>query len=130
MNLDPTTLDPVCHIAYGRNWPAASDARTQPIESDLRRSGYATQLSETLAEPPRHQGWPWPRGNKKIWHRPADVIVTLYLARSEIRPVRARDVRVLVVVVFVQVLGADDFRPFQAVAQIDHGRGPRCREYA
>src|ERR1700676_3796771 len=21
MNLDPTTLDPVCHIAYGRKWP-------------------------------------------------------------------------------------------------------------
>src|ERR1700682_1191595 len=73
MNLDPTTLDPVCHIAYGRKWPAASDARTQPIERDLGRSGHATQLSETLAEPPRHQGWPWPRGNK-IWHRPADVI--------------------------------------------------------
>src|SRR5436190_18193213 len=48
--------------------------------------------------------------------------------RSEIGPLRRRDADVLIDVATKRVLGADDFRPFAAVAQIDHVRGPRRRE--
>src|ERR1700676_4110979 len=52
------------------------------------------------------------------------------VARSEIRLVRTRDVGILVVMESKRVFGAGDFRPFEAVAQINHGRGPRRREGA
>src|ERR1700731_4817000 len=45
-------------------------------------------------------------------------------ARSEIRRVRTREVRILVVMKTERVLCAGNLRPFEAVAHIDHGCGP------
>src|SRR5436190_332185 len=45
------------------------------------------------------------------------------LLRSEIRLVRMREVCTLIVMECKPALGADHFRPFAAVAQIDHDRG-------
>jgi len=50
--------------------------------------------------------------------------------RSEIGPLRGRDADVLIDVETKRVLGAGDFRPFAAVAQIDHVRGPWPRKRA
>src|SRR5262245_28436362 len=52
------------------------------------------------------------------------------LAGSKIRLVCMREVRALIVVECKPVLGADPFRPFAAVAQIDHDRGPGRSEGA
>src|ERR1700722_4055528 len=52
------------------------------------------------------------------------------VARSEIRLVRPRDARIIAVMKSKRIFGAGDFRPFEVVAQIDHGCGPRRREGA
>jgi hypothetical protein len=51
-------------------------------------------------------------------------------ARSEIRPVRMREFCVLIVMECKPVVGADDFREFAAVGQIDHDRRRERREGA
>src|SRR3979411_1308382 len=51
-------------------------------------------------------------------------------SRSEIRLVGTRALRVLVVMETKHVIGAGFLRPFAAVAQVDHGGGPRGGEGA
>src|SRR5215831_19592768 len=51
-------------------------------------------------------------------------------ARSEIRLVCCRDLGILVVIIFADVFGADEFRPFSPGAPIRHERRPRLREDA
>ena len=48
---------------------------------------------------------------------------------SEIRLIGARDVGVLVVIIFMKVFGADDLPPFVRVEHVGHGRGPGRREH-
>jgi hypothetical protein len=50
-----------------------------------------------------------------------------FTPRSEIRLVRMWDVRILVVMESERIFGAGDFRPFQAIAQINYGRSPGRR---
>src|SRR5438477_3352624 len=54
----------------------------------------------------------------------------VYVARSEIRLVRMRGLRILSVMESKPAFGADSFRKFAAVAQVNHGRGPGRRESA
>src|SRR6266446_3177331 len=49
---------------------------------------------------------------------------------SEIRFLRSRDVRVLIIIIFMPVFGADDFLPLARAAPIGNGRGPRGCEDA
>src|SRR5437588_8820002 len=55
---------------------------------------------------------------------------SLFVARSEIRLVRSRQVCTLMVMEAKSAFGADNFRKFVAVAQVDHDRAPRRREGA
>src|SRR5262249_61426683 len=48
----------------------------------------------------------------------------------EVRSLRSRDIRVLIVIVFMPVFGADDFLPLARAAPISNGRGPGDREGA
>src|SRR5207302_5532472 len=54
----------------------------------------------------------------------------VFVARSEIRLIRMRGLRILSVMESKPAFGADSFRKFAAVAQINHGRGPGRRESA
>src|SRR5262249_25034998 len=52
------------------------------------------------------------------------------VTRSKVRLAGKRDAEILFAVETERVLGADDFRPFETVAHVEHARGPGRREGA
>src|ERR1700674_3529327 len=91
----------------------------------IKEEKVSDHISMQSSEPPRRSAEVRHERRHSFWSKARRNALR---DRSEIRPVRGRDRRVLFGAVFAWIFGAHIFQPFAERASIGYGRRPRHRE--